>query len=551
MNTTEIVIGEMQSDSGPEMFQFLGKTIREPRKSSHRHTHGEVLPFHEAGRNMLRIRIANSDFGYNPLDWRWGIPPFGAVVLSVVAEHFRQLREVYVGTKAFRNAYGVVVKSVGSKLHAVCDALVQVPQESPRIGTHTLADAKRRNQFRFGINRNVNPLIAHFRRIAAAHVPALLADVAPDFINLQIFGLQVLHSRVHKTGAAVSGDDKQTHDCVAIQAYEPFRAANRTAFQKATQRTLCRVGIRNHSIPRQFVVRFAEGARTRIAAPALNAAFTEVPELLADLALTFDAGHGFSPLDFCGEKPHTHFGSGVRLTPRFGLSGTHGSNRGYRVCIYSYGGGMGHFSFRAEGKFNRPTDYLSPFADVPAKSSACAGLNGRVTPVSEKIGEHSEFFQGGFSPIQRSRVAVASCDVASVGHSLQRGSYGCQGISLVLPKVETYVIQVIAHVGNGQEFSRVCRENQLDCILKSRAFGFHIVNSLLIGLLAIFGKQRKDRNDKLLHLCEFYFGLIALPNQLRSALHQVNKHLPVIYRRLCVHNGDNDETKVYTCQGKS
>src|SRR5579862_4582817 len=29
---------------------------------------------------------------------------------------------------------------------------------------------------------------------------------------------------------------------------------------------------------------------------------------------------GFSPLDFCGKKPHTHFGSGVRLTPRFGLS---------------------------------------------------------------------------------------------------------------------------------------------------------------------------------------------------------------------------------------
>jgi hypothetical protein len=65
----------------------------------------------------------------------------------------------------------------------------------------------------------------------------------------------------------------------------------------------------------QFVVRLTEGRLTGSAAPTMNAALTEVAELLEDLVLACGAGHGFSPLDFCGKKPHTHFGSGVRLTP--------------------------------------------------------------------------------------------------------------------------------------------------------------------------------------------------------------------------------------------
>ncbi len=36
--------------------------------------------------------------------------------------------------------------------------------------------------------------------------------------------------------------------------------------------------------------------------------------------LTSEAGHGFSPLDFCAEKSHNKFGSGLWFTPRFGLA---------------------------------------------------------------------------------------------------------------------------------------------------------------------------------------------------------------------------------------
>jgi hypothetical protein len=48
MNTAEIVKGEVQGDSGPKMCELFRERIGEPRKTPHRHSHGQVLPFHNA-----------------------------------------------------------------------------------------------------------------------------------------------------------------------------------------------------------------------------------------------------------------------------------------------------------------------------------------------------------------------------------------------------------------------------------------------------------------------------------------------------------------------
>ena len=87
-------------------------------------------------------------------------------------------------------------------------------------------------------------------------------------------------------------------------------------------RTRCRIRIRQQGFAGQSRVRFAESGFTGIAAPALNPALTEVTKSLAGLVLASEAGHGFSPLAFCGEKPQNQFGSRSWLTPRFGLAPT-------------------------------------------------------------------------------------------------------------------------------------------------------------------------------------------------------------------------------------
>jgi len=103
---------EVQGYSGFQVRQLLAESIREPRKSPHRHSHGQILPLHERRTDKVGIGIALSNFGYNPRDAWWGVPRFGRIELPVVAKHLRQLREVAVRSEALRNANGVVIQSV-------------------------------------------------------------------------------------------------------------------------------------------------------------------------------------------------------------------------------------------------------------------------------------------------------------------------------------------------------------------------------------------------------------------------------------------------------
>src|ERR1700692_666934 len=323
MNAAEIVIREVQGHSGFQMRELFRERIGQSRKSSHRHSHSQVLPLHKRSADVIGIGIALSDFGYNPRDAWWGVPRFGRIELPVVAKHLRELREVAIRSKALRRGHGVVVQSVRGELHAVCDPLIQVPQEGPCIGAHALADAKRGNELGFCVNRNVNPLVSEFGRVTAPHVPAFLADVSLDFVNLQIPGAEIPHSRVHQSGTMLSRNEQEMHDRIAIESSEPFCTADRAPFQKAMQRTHSRVCAGTHCPERRSGPRIAEGNVAGLAGPTLNTALNEVPKSLAGLVLAFGAGHVASPLDFCGGTRHNRFSrSRAWVTPRFGLDPT-------------------------------------------------------------------------------------------------------------------------------------------------------------------------------------------------------------------------------------
>src|SRR6202035_3003105 len=159
-----------------------------------------------------------------------------------------------------------------------------------------------------------------FGRISATHVAPLLADVSPYLVNLQIPGIESTHSRIHETGATFSGNDEQSHDCVPIQASEPFGAADRTSLKQTMQRTHCRIGTRQKSIAGKFGVGLGKSVLAGSAFPALNAALTKTPSLNAGGVLASDAGHVVSPLALCEETSQNSLWSEAWVTPRFGLA---------------------------------------------------------------------------------------------------------------------------------------------------------------------------------------------------------------------------------------
>ena len=73
------------------MRELFAKRICEPRKSPHRHSHGQVLPFYKRSADMVRVGVALSNFGYNPRDAWWGVPGFGSVELPEVTEFLTDL----------------------------------------------------------------------------------------------------------------------------------------------------------------------------------------------------------------------------------------------------------------------------------------------------------------------------------------------------------------------------------------------------------------------------------------------------------------------------
>ena len=319
MNATEIVVGKMQSDSGLQMRQLLAERIGEPCKTPHRHPHIQILPLHHRSADMVRIRVASSDRGYNPRDSWWGVPRFGSV-LPVVAKHFRQLREVRIQAKAHRNRALIVVEAIGCDLSSAFDAVVQVPHECGGVGAKPLSNVKRRHQLGLGINRHKDPLTAEFGGIAAADAFLFLSDPRPDFIHFQVPGYESAHSRIHEARTALSSDKQEPHDRVAIQTREPFCGANRAPLQKAVQNTLCRIGIRQKRVSRKTCVRFRKSVLAGSAFPALDVAFTEGTSLHADRVLASYTGHGLFSACVLRRKPYNRFGSGLRLTPRFGLA---------------------------------------------------------------------------------------------------------------------------------------------------------------------------------------------------------------------------------------
>src|SRR5579871_4164979 len=280
MHTTEIVVGKMQSDSSPKMRELLAVGVGQARETAHCHAHSEVLPLHERRADMFRIGIAKSNLGYNLRDWAWGVPPFRAVELPVIKQ-LHKLREVHIQTKAHRHHCRVVVQSVRRQLNGSGQSLVQVPKKSVRTLSCALANKERRNEFGFFVNGYKHPLISDLRIFAAACASAFLLNEGPDFVNLQIPGLESAHLVVHQFRAALASHQQQAHDGIPIQSSEPLSTADRAAFQQTMQGADRSMRARLKRVPRLLFVGFRESVFAGSAFPALDMAFTEGTSLHA------------------------------------------------------------------------------------------------------------------------------------------------------------------------------------------------------------------------------------------------------------------------------
>jgi hypothetical protein len=255
MNAAEIVIRKMQIHSSPKILQFPRKGVRQARESAKLHSDGQVLPLHKTGRDVLGIRVAAADFGYNLRDRSWGVALIS--VLAIVSVELRKLREVRISRERFFHGLAVEDVGVSGQLDAVIsDPIPQVAHEGLCVGAGSFADQERGNKLRIRVHGDENPLVAEVSRIILSDVSRLLHQERPDFIALDTAAGQLAHLAIHQSLGAFASQDKQPHDRVPIESGQPFRGSDRAALKKAMQSTFRRFRTRQERIAGELRVRF-------------------------------------------------------------------------------------------------------------------------------------------------------------------------------------------------------------------------------------------------------------------------------------------------------
>jgi hypothetical protein len=96
----------------------------------------------------------------------------------------------------------------------------------------TVANPKRWNQLRVGVDDAERPHVAKLGIIVFAHMAVFLADESPYLVHFQTSAGQVAHFRIHEGRAALPDTDAETHDRIPVDAGNPLDTANRGTFGK-------------------------------------------------------------------------------------------------------------------------------------------------------------------------------------------------------------------------------------------------------------------------------------------------------------------------------
>jgi hypothetical protein len=270
MYPAKIVIGKMQSASSFQIIEFLGKGVRQARKTPYRHSESEIASLDVTGRDVARVGPSVAYLHYR-FDHRRRRVPTSGIMLPVISVYLYHLREVCLSGEDFFDSLPVKVESICGDLKAVlwCKPVSQASQELVCGFTIALADGVCRNQFCVRVNCDEYPSISEFCGILCFYVALFLAAISPDFVALNPRASQILHAGFHQLYAAFACKYQQSKNRIPMQTCNTFGAPDAGTFNQQLNRQKCTVFGNCHRAeqPRMF---FRVGLPTLRAAKSLQ-----------------------------------------------------------------------------------------------------------------------------------------------------------------------------------------------------------------------------------------------------------------------------------------
>jgi hypothetical protein len=158
MNPAEVVVHVMERDRVFQILQLFGETVRQPRESAHRHSHGEILALNVAGRNVVVVGCAaDNRFPCAHADCRT-VPSLQRFLYCAV--YFLQHRKINLAAKCIFNRCQISAMAVRRELNAIRKAFFQIVHEMIRAARVAPSDEPARHEFGIGVERNPSPAIA-------------------------------------------------------------------------------------------------------------------------------------------------------------------------------------------------------------------------------------------------------------------------------------------------------------------------------------------------------------------------------------------------------
>lgn len=232
MNPHKIIVHVEQRDHRDMVVKFLTEGIRQSGKSTHVHSHVQILALYVAGRDMAKIGSTDQLDSFGPKTLRGAVTllPFG-----IVAEDLDQLRVVDPFAEGVRHGSQVHLVPVRGQLDSSAQPARNVLKELRRMPRVSPAYKPAKNQLGFCIDGGKSPDIARIPNL----LPHLQRGVfflriaeGPDLIDLDPLGRNVTDNPILVLRARLANTRQEAKDSALRYASQANGGAHGTPFDQ-------------------------------------------------------------------------------------------------------------------------------------------------------------------------------------------------------------------------------------------------------------------------------------------------------------------------------
>src|ERR1041384_1215996 len=187
-----------------QVFQAFRERIGQPGKSTHLHSHRQILTFYVAGGDILLLGLAGDYL------LRDSYYVCRAVSVLTILARFRaillvNLPVVDLPAEYSINALSVALECICAQLEACLDAGREFHHKACGHTRSPLANPEGWHELGVSINGDENILIAEILIISGLQLFLFFLYECPDFIDLQILDLEPLHLPIHDLAGLFPG----------------------------------------------------------------------------------------------------------------------------------------------------------------------------------------------------------------------------------------------------------------------------------------------------------------------------------------------------------